>query len=175
VGSDACLRWYLIHTKPGCESLAEANLQRQGYAVHLPRVLQSMRRHGQSRERITPLFPRYLFLRLSEGRQALSPVRSSIGVAGIVRFGAKYAIVPDRIITELRRRADPETGLHRLIKPPALTRGAPVHITAGPFEGLHGIFEREAGSDRVVVLLNLLGQDAPVRVPADFVLPGYAA
>jgi len=25
------------------------------------------------------------------------------------------------------------------------------------------------------VLLNLLGQDAQVRIPADFVLPGYAA
>jgi transcription antitermination factor NusG len=50
-----------------------------------------------------------------------------------------------------------------------------VHITTGPFEGLEGVFEREAGCDRVVVLLNLLGQDAQVRVHADFVLPGYAA
>lgn len=169
------LRWYLIHTKPSRESLAEANLQRQGYTVHLPRMLQSVRRHGQWRECIAPLFPRYLFLQLSEGRQALSPVRSSLGVAGIVRFGANYAIVPDQIITELRLRADPETGLHRLANRPVLARGATVHITAGPFEGLDGVFEREAGSARVVVLLNLLGQDASVRVPADFVLAGYAA
>jgi transcriptional antiterminator RfaH len=169
------LRWYLIHTKPARESLAAVNLERQGYYVHLPCLLQSVRRRGQWRECIAPLFPRYLFLRLSEGQQALGPVRSSLGVAGIVQFGASYAIVPDRIITDLRLRADAETGLHRLASRPALIRGASIHITTGPFEGLDGVFEREAGSDRVVVLLNLLGQDAPVRVPADFVLPGCAA
>jgi transcriptional antiterminator RfaH len=169
------LRWYLIHTKPARESLAQSNLQRQGYEVYLPRVLQCVRRRGRSCERISPLFPRYLFLRLSEGRQALSPVRSSFGVATIVRFGMSYAIVPDRIIAELMLRADPASGLHHLTGPPSLVRGAPVHISMGPFEGLSGVFERAAGSARVVVLLNLLGQDAPVRVPADFVLPGYAA
>lgn len=169
------LRWYLIHTKPSRENVAEANLRRQGYRVHLPRMLHSVRRAGQWCECIAPLFPRYLFLQLSEGRQALSPVRSSVGVAGIVRFGTNYAIVSDRIMMELRLREDPETGLHRLVKRPRLARGAPVHITTGPFEGLDGVFEREAGSARVVVLLNLLGQDAQVRVPADFVLPGCAA
>src|ERR1700680_3333168 len=120
------LRWYLIHTKPTCENLAAVNLERQGYYVHLPCLLQSVRRRGQWRECIAPLFPRYLFLRLSEGQQALGPVRSSLGVAGIVQFGASYAIVPDRIIADLRLRADAETGLHRLASRPALVRGASI-------------------------------------------------
>jgi transcriptional antiterminator RfaH len=169
------LRWYLIHTKPAREAVAEANLQRQGYEVHLPRVLQPVRRHRQWRECVVPLFPRYLFLQLSEGCQPLSPVRSSVGVAGIVRFGSRYAIVPDEIVIQLRLRADPESGLHRLASRPSFARGATVRITTGPFEGLDGVFERDAGSERVVVLLNLLGQDAPVRIPATFVAPSYAA
>jgi transcriptional antiterminator RfaH len=169
------LRWYVIHTKASRESLAEANLQRQGYEVYVPRMIHSVWRRGQSSQCVVPLFPRYLFLQLSEGCQALNPVRSSIGVASIVRFGTRYAVVPDRIITELRLRADPESGLHRLANRCVLTRGASVRITTGPFEGLDGVFEREAGSARVVVLLSLLGQDAPVRIPADFVAPGCAA
>jgi transcriptional antiterminator RfaH len=169
------LRWYVIQTKPSRECVAEANLRRQGYEVYVPRMLQSVRRRGQWSECIVPLFPRYLFLQLSEGCQALNPVRSSVGVTSIVRFGARYAIVPDRIITELRLRADPESGLHRLANRCVLTRGASVRITTGPFEGLDGVFEREAGSARVVVLLNLLGQDAPVRIRADFVAPSCAA
>jgi transcriptional antiterminator RfaH len=169
------LRWYLIHTKPARERVAEESLQRQGYELYVPRMLRSVRRYGRRRECITPLFPRYLFLHLSEGRQALSPVRSSVGVAGIVRFGASYAIVPDQIVMDLRMRADPDTGLHQLMSRPVLARGAAVHIATGPFEGLDGVFEREAGTDRVVVLLHLLGQDASVRVHADFVVPGYAA
>jgi transcriptional antiterminator RfaH len=169
------LRWYVIHTKPSRESLAETNLQRQGYEVYVPRMLQGTLRYGQLRECIVPLFPRYLFLQLSEGRQALSPVSSSIGVTSIVRFGARYAIVPDEIIMQLRLRADPKSGLHRLVNRPSLAPGASVRITTGPFGGLDGVFEREAGSARVVVLLSLLGQDARVRIRADFVAPGYAA
>lgn len=42
---------------------------------------------------------------------------------------------------------------------------------AGAFEGLQGIFERDAGNERVVVLLKLLGQDAVVRVPGRFLTP----
>ena len=169
------LRWYVIQTKPSRECVAEVNLRRQGYEVYMPRMVHSVWRRGQSSQCVVPLFPRYLFLQLSEGCQALNPVRSSIGVTSIVRFGARYAIVPDRIITELRLRADPESGLHRLANRCVLTRGASVRITTGPFEGLDGVFEREAGSARVVVLLNLLGQDAPVRIRADFVAPSCAA
>jgi transcription antitermination factor NusG len=46
-----------------------------------------------------------------------------------------------------------------------------VRIGAGPFDGLEGIFQREDGAERVVVLLNLLGHDTPVRVPAEWILP----
>lgn len=168
------LRWYLIHTKPSGEALAQVNLQRQGYEVYLPRVLQCVRRRGRWRDCVAPLFPRYLFLRLNEGRQCLAPVRSSLGVTDVVRFGQDYAIVPDAIVQDLHSRADPQTGLHRLAVPPLVT-GTPVHIATGAFQGFDAVFERHAGRERVVVLLNLLGQSARVRVPTDFVLPGCAA
>jgi len=45
-----------------------------------------------------------------------------------------------------------------------------VRISTGPFEGLEGVFERQAGADRVVVLLRLLGQNASVCVSIDSVL-----
>jgi transcriptional antiterminator RfaH len=169
------LRWYLIRTKPAAEATAQANLQRQGFEIYLPRVLSPVRRRGRWRDTVSPLFPRYLFLRLQEGLQALGPVRSSIGVSDLVRFGSRYAVVPDPIVEALRARADAATGLHRLALPAPLAIGAPVRIGAGAFEGLHGIFQRRVGSDRVSVLLNLLGHDASVQIPADFVWPDRAA
>ena len=169
------LRWYLILTKPCGEALARANLERQDFEVYLPRVAVAVRRQGRWCQSVAPLFPRYLFLHLNEGRQALAPVRSSLGVSDVVRFGAHYAIVPDGIIQDLQKRADPETGLHRLATPSALVGGEPVRVAAGAFEGLSGVFERHAGPDRVVVLLSLLGQEAAVHIPAEFVLPGRAA
>jgi transcriptional antiterminator RfaH len=169
-------RWYLIHTKPSGEALAQANLERQEYEVYLPRLSQSVQRQGGRREQVTPLFPRYLFLRLSEGVQALGPVRSSIGVAGVVRFGASYALVPDRIVRDLQARADPVSGLHHMNHASQpLVAGLRVRITCGTFDGLEGVFEREAGADRVVVLLNLLGRGVAVGVPAGSVQPAYVA
>ena len=165
------LRWYVIHTKPSAETVAQVNLERQGYEVYLPRLLQSCLWRQRRRERIVPLFPRYLFLRLREGCQPLGPVRSSVGVSGIVRFGCRYAVVADEVIGGLQARAHPLTGLHRLSSPLPLAPGAAVRVTAGPFDGLEGIFQRADGAERVVVLLKLLGQDTPVRVPADWILP----
>lgn len=158
------LRWYLIHTKPSAEAIAQQNLDRQGYAVYLPRALQSVRRAGRRQDRTVPLFPRYLFLGVREGEQSLHPVQSTLGVAGIVRFGSLFAPVPEFIIRDLEARADPITGLHRINCEPALAAGAAVRIEAGPFDGLEGIFEREAGAARVVVLLRVLGHNARVCV-----------
>ena len=169
------LRWYLINTKPSGETVAQQNLERQGYEVYLPRLLESVRRGGCLRERIVPLFPRYLFLHLNEGSQALSPVRSSVGVLEVVRFGSAYALVPDRVIRDLQARANAESGLHQVARAPVLARGDSVAITQGPFDGLDGVFERQAGPDRVVVLLRLLGQAAPVHIPLDFVMRSRAA
>jgi transcriptional antiterminator RfaH len=165
--SQAGVQWYLVHTKPLAERTAQAQLERQGYATYLPLLLQSVRRRQRWLQSIVPLFPRYLFLQLHAGRQSLRPVHSTIGVCNIVRFGMCCAVVRDEVVAELRARADPVTGLHRLLPTRRLTVGSVVRIISGPFDGLEAVFERSAGGERVVVLLKLLGQDASVCVSED--------
>ena len=169
------LRWYLVRTKPNAEATALRNLVRQGYEVYFPRLSQSLPHRGRWRDRIVPLFPGYLFLGLDEGRQPLAPVRSTTGVACTVRFGSSYALVPDEVIRNLQARAHPETGLHRLDPPALLLPGSRVRILAGPFDGLEGIFQRECGAERAVVLLSVLGQPVGVSVPATSVVARHAA
>ena len=153
------------------ELVAEANLRRQGYHVYYPRLLRPTRVRGRWLDRVTSLFPRYLFLRLCVGNQAIGPVRSTVGVASIVRFGDDYTVVPDAIVDNLRMRADPDTGLHHLRGHSSFEPGSNVRIVAGVFDGLEGVFQRESGDERVVLLLGLLGRDTLVQVPAAFVLP----
>lgn len=157
-------RWYLIHTKPLGEGLAQMNLERQGYQAYLPRASQAVRCHGHWQHRVVALFPRYLFLRLDEGRQPLGPVRFTTGVASVVRFGSRYTIVPDEVVDGLLARVDPDTGLHRLGCEADMAPGTPVRVRQGPFDGLDAVFERPAGPDRVLVLLELLGQAVSVDV-----------
>src|SRR5215470_13887426 len=108
------LRWYLIRTKVFREAIAQANLLRQGYETYLPCAQSQVRRHGSWIERSAPLFPRYLFLRIQVGYQSLAQVESTKGVAGVVRFGFRYAVVPDGVVNRLRERTDPATGMVRL-------------------------------------------------------------
>lgn len=169
------LHWFLVFTKPAGEALAQENLLRQGYRVYYPRLLRPIFHRGKWIERIVSLFPRYLFIQVDPLEQSLSPVRSTQGVASIVRFGPEATVVPNAIVSDLLRRADPLSGLHRLARvPEALKAGSPVNIIAGAFEGLNGIFEREVGEERVVVLLKLLGQCTPVRLPSQYIAPVVA-
>src|SRR5215472_13024645 len=164
-------QWYLIHTKPLAERLAQAHLQRQGYATYLPQVRQTGPCRQRRQRRVTALFPRYLFLQLALGRQSLQPIHSTVGVSNIVRFGTRCAIVRDAVIDELRSRADPVTGIHTLQPAARFARGMPVRITAGPFCGIDGIFERAEGAERVTILLTLLGEERPLQFLTELVEP----
>ncbi len=166
--------WYLVHTKPNSETVAEQNLVRQGYEVYLPRILHSVRRSGRRHQRISALFPRYLFLRVTEGRDAFAPVRSTRGVSGVVRFGVEFAIVPDTVVHKLRSGADPATGLHRLARKPLPQPGAKIRISDGPFEGLEAVFQQRVGSDRIAVLLTVLGRATSVHMPAGAIFADQA-
>jgi len=158
--------WYVVRSKPCAESMARSQLERQGYCVYFPQVLTSGRVQGRLAPRIEPLFPRYLFLAVDVGTKALAPVRSTVGVNDLVRFGGKYATVRQEIIEELMRRADPQTGLHHLAQP-RFRRGEHVRIAEGPFERIEGVFERYDGEERALILLDVLGRASRVRVPLD--------
>lgn len=165
-------RWYLVHTRPACERVAQFNLERQGYRVYYPRLLQPVRARGRWIERVVSLFPRYVFLHLEVGCQPLAPAQSTVGVTTVVRFGFDYAVVPDKVIEGLRGRADPATDLHHLrLQKRLLAPGAKVRIVAGAFDGLDGVFQRQSGDERVIVLLKLLGEDTPVSLLSGFVMP----
>jgi transcriptional antiterminator RfaH len=166
--------WYLVHTKPSAEGTASANLERQGYEVYYPQLARAPRRDGGSKGTTAALFPRYVFVRVIQDCQSLSPIRSTLGVANLVRFGVDYAVVPAKVVRGLKERADPITGLHTL-RPKSLPHGAPIRILDGALRGLEGVFDRDLGTDRVLVLLQLLGQSASVDLSSDFIVAVHAA
>lgn len=84
--------WYLAHSKPGQEEVAKTNLERQGYTVYLPLCNLFRRRMGRRLAVIGPLFPRYLFIQLESGVDDWRPIRSTKGVAALVRFGTELAV-----------------------------------------------------------------------------------
>jgi transcriptional antiterminator RfaH len=157
--------WYLIQTKPRQEYIAQENLERQGYRIYLPLAPVRGRRRGRTYTRIGPMFPRYLFIYLSEGVDDWGPIRSTLGVNCIVRFGQLPARVPEALIAVLRERED-EKGLQSLpVKIPA--SGDVLRIAEGPLEGYEGLFYARTSKDRVIILIRLLEQYTKVDVAMD--------
>mgnify|MGYP003444920334 CR=1 FL=1 len=151
--------WYLVYAKPRQEEIALMNLERQGYAAYLPRVRQQRRRRGQRVAVVEPLFPRYLFIHLDTQTDNWGPIRSTLGVASLVRFGPEPARVPDELIDFLRAREGRE-GLHDWAEPD-YRPGDRVRVAEGAFQGFTGILQARTSRERVVVLLEIMGR--PVR------------
>ena len=154
--------WAVVETEAQHEHMARLLIMRLGYETYLPRI--------KHRSRITPLFPRYLFVRIID---RWYPVRWTPHVLRILMPGDCPA--PDGQLENslMLIRKQERAGLVKL--PPAtqvlLKKGQQVRITGGSFAGQIGIYEGMSGKDRERVLLNLLGQAVPVELPSKDVAP----
>ena len=161
--------WYAVCCKPRQETVAEENLLRQGYHVYLPRIRNTHRRRGQWVDKVEPLFPRYLFIRIDTILRSTAPVRSTRGVSGLVRQGGLPAVVPEQVIEAIMRRADADSGLHQDNRP-LFCAGDTIRLVEGPLAGMEGVFNEEDGERRVIVLLELLGKTNKMKVNRDWVV-----
>lgn len=152
--------WYLLYSKPQRERLALENLERQGYPSYLPLIQNRKRRKGRYVSVTEPMFPRYLFVHLSDETDNWGPIRSTIGVANLVRFGMQAARVPDSLIEIMNARE--QDGVQTLA-PPDFKPGDQVRIVEGVMAGYEALFQARTGKERVVLLLQL-AQDRTARI-----------
>ncbi|MCW8901333.1 MAG: transcription/translation regulatory transformer protein RfaH, partial [Gammaproteobacteria bacterium] len=138
------------------------NLSRQDYETYLPLVQTSRRRNSKNIKRTEAFFPRYLFIFLDKETDNWLPIRSTIGVAGMVRFGGMPAQIPDSLIENLKNNED-EFGL-QLIQKKELKPGDKVEIIDGPFEGYSAIYQKMKSTERISVLLDIVGKNTHVTL-----------
>ena len=161
------MTWYVAYTKLRGETVAQQNLLRQDYLVQLPLVRRVVRRKVS----LEPLFPRYLFFSPSNDRQSLSPVRSTIGVSSIVRFGSDLAVLSHQQCQAIMAyaQAQQEGGVELILDVQGIRSGQKVLVTSGAFAGLEGLVSMIA-KDRVMVLMSLLGKEQALGFAATEIL-----
>lgn len=156
-------QWYVVHTKPRQEKVAEENLTHQGYRCFLPLGRQWRKRRGRRYLSTEPFFPRYLFVRLNLGETNIGPIRSTLGVTGLVRFGKHILPVPETFMESLKSQTDTEGVIGQ--DPPDFKAGQMVLIEEGVLTGYRAIFQAKSGEERALLLLSLLGSQSQVEVP----------
>jgi len=146
---DNSVKWYVVNTNPRCEDIVCHLLARESFEVFFPKIY---RKSGKGKEE--PLFPGYLFVRLSLDQSDWVKIKYLHGVRRILSFGGTPTPVPAAVMAAIDQRT--ENGAPH---GPALSlkAGDRIRFRKGPLEGLEGIFSGEtSGKERVKVLLEAI-------------------
>ena len=141
--------WYWIQTKPKQEKMASQKLINQNVEIYYPKT--------QIKNKVVALFPRYIFIQLDDQNQNWSPIRSTKGVANFVRFGIKFAKVPNYIIDTIKQQESKT--IDKLIDLSKFHKGDAIQIQDGALKGQQAIFSHYDGQMRAIVLLKILHQE----------------
>jgi transcriptional antiterminator RfaH len=153
--------WYVIQTKPGDEHRVETHLLNQEMETFLPFLEVHQFSNGKMIQKITPLFPNYLFANLDLKLHYYN-VKWTRGVNKILGTGEGPIPISEKVVQAIKDKV----GKDNLIKlEEELKEGDIVQITSGPFKELIGIFQKKmSDKGRVRVLLGLIGVDVPIQI-----------
>ena len=152
--------WACAQLVPNHERMALRFLEQvAGFEIYAPRIRAPRTARCQD-PRL--LFPGYAFVLVV---LQWHEIKRTPGVVRLVADGGVPAKVPDSVIEDLRRRER-----HGLVQLPELCRfrtGDRVRVTHGPLIGLEGLAAGTRPSERIEVLLGLLGRARVVLPIAD--------
>jgi transcriptional antiterminator RfaH len=157
---EPAFQWLCVNTEFGRETLADQELRTLGLCTWLPSHL--------LRDRIRPLFPRYLFVQADRGAELWRRIYRTRGVVTILGSG-RPASVPASVLEILWQQCAP----NGVIYPPKpvpvdhttpIPCGSSVLLASGAMIGLTGICQWSDGK-RVRLLLEILGRGVAVTVP----------
>lgn len=160
--------WYVLLTEAHRERRAELALLEIGFDAYLPVETRWRRTHKTKRRVESPLLPGYLFVKVeADVPLAMHMIREADGVSGFLKLGQAVRPIKATWVGEIKQ-AQTEGAfdttrkhLRQMPKP-----GEPVQITGGKFQGFVATMVRMEPDERVRVLLNILGREAPMNIPA---------
>ena len=156
----APLFWYVLKTKPHQERRALEHLENQSYHVFMPTHWVKKRQVNKLYvDKEVPLFKGYLFLK---GEVAMNwvAVRSTRGVASVVRFGHHYATISDQLVQQLQICKE-----DTVVPTDTFQPGDAVTLEDPRFKGLSATFLELCGKQRAKVLLTYAGCALCAKVP----------
>ena len=154
--------WYVAYTHPQREQFAQMNLLVQGFEVYLCQYKTFKKTIDGVVAAWQPMFPRYIFFRPSHTGQSISVVRSTRGIAFVLRFGLTLAMLKPEELHMLKAlesaQNQTDAGQKSLFQP-----GYKVRLQNCGLSGLEGLVH-SVSSKRVTLLIELLGREKKVQL-----------
>jgi len=152
--------WFLAATKPNQEFRAVENLKTQNIHAFCPKLKVEKVSNKKKRVIEEAIFKGYIFIQISFNDPCWHKVRSTRGIRDWIRFSGNVAKIPTKLVLELINAQESK----ETIVLNKLNEGDGVRILAGPFEGLEGIFQKNDGDVRAIILLNFLGKSNRISI-----------
>jgi transcriptional antiterminator RfaH len=151
--------WAVVQTESQREPMVRMLLMKARFETYAPRI--------KIRNRIAFLFPAYIFVQIID---QFYPVMWTPHVVRVLMSGERPARVPIAILEDIRKQE--KGGFVRIpSRQTMLKNGDNVRISSGSFAGHLAIFDGMRGSERVSVLLELLGRQVSVELPQKDITP----
>jgi transcription antitermination factor NusG len=156
---DTMLPWFALQTRPRNEKKVDYLLRQKGYECLTPTYRQKRKWSDRTVKIDLPLFPTYVFCRLSSS--VLGKAISTSGVIKIVGFSGKPAEVAMEEIEALQLLMQ-----SRLLREPwkYLPDGTLVLVETGPLTGVRGIIHQEENNRRLVISITLLQRSVAIQL-----------
>lgn len=150
--------WCAVHVKPLAERTVSVLLRNKGYEEFVP-TYHELSRLGRCAPRERPLFPRYVFCRVSP--KATGMIVTTPGVLRILGIGGRPEPVREEEIDAIRRAMAVGVATEPWER---LEQGDEVLVMSGPLVGCRGVFKHIKGKDRLVISLTLLKRSVLVEM-----------
>ncbi len=160
------MKWYCYRTLNKKEMVTSKNIYDElGLEVFCPRISQ-IRKTRNGKKRFTEaLFPCYAFAKF-DIYQHLHELRFIRGVSKVLKFGSHIPSIPDEFVYCLREKLNSDDIL--FIEEPKVEIQKMAQIQYGPFRTHIGrIINASNSGNRICILLDLLGQKVPVKIPSE--------
>lgn len=153
--------WYAIQTFPRHEKSVTKQFERSGIETLLPLCKQVHRWSDRRKVVHLPLFPCYLFARLSDPNRERVRLLRTTGVVGFVGNGREALSIPQAQIQHVRTLVTSSADYDPF---PYLRAGQRVRIRDGALQGLEGILMRAPEGHSVVLSVDLIQRSVAVRI-----------
>ena len=158
------LSWYAIHVRSRHEFQIFDRLKLKGIEAFLPTV-EKLRKWKDRKKLVTfPLFPGYLFVRITDDARNILEVLKIKGVVNMIcTLPGEPAPIPDEQIAVLQKLVENSEDLDPY---PYLTEGQHVRIIKGPMTGVEGILVEKLDKHFLVLSVDVLRQGVALTINA---------
>ena len=158
------INWFVAHTHPLKELIAQQHLLEQGFEVYLPRF-KKIRKHARKVEEVLlPLFPRYIFVGMDMEVARWRSVNGTRGISYLLTNNEYPTAMPSYIIQNLKSQetSDSIVPVSSLL---TFTKGDKVRILDGMFKDQIATVEMFDANQRVNLLLSFMGRETRFALP----------